>query len=403
MALEYRNPTEDELRATFDAANVAFGNELRDDDFEIQKRELPADRVIAAFDDGHPVGLTASIAFEMTIPGGVEPCAGITYVGVMPTHRRRGVLTQLMRKQLDDLHERGEPLAALWASESVIYGRFGYGIARAVRLRWRPRRQASRFATTRGRPARSACSRRRRRDGSSRRSSSVRGCSAKGMLSRSEARWDARVEDPEHWRDGARPKYYVLIEIDGQRRGVRHVPLQGEVGAGHAAGELVLVDAIATSTEATRELWRYLFGVDLIARVTLWNFDPATPLFLMVKDARRLQLKLVRRDLATARGRRRGAAATLVRGRQARVVLEVTDEFCPWNDGRYRAGAKAGRARAEAELRLSAADLASTYLGAFSFERLAAAGRVEELADGAIARASALFRTELPPHCLEPF
>jgi predicted acetyltransferase len=129
VAIEYRNPSEDELRATFESANVAFGNELKDDDFELQKRELPTDRVFGAYDDGQPVGLAASIAFEMTIPGGVAPCGGVTYVGVMPSHRRRGVLTELMRAQLDDLHARGEPLAALWASEPVIYGRFGYGIA----------------------------------------------------------------------------------------------------------------------------------------------------------------------------------------------------------------------------------------------------------------------------------
>jgi predicted acetyltransferase len=85
------------------------------------------------------------------------------------------------------------------------------------------------------------------------------------------------------------------------------------------------------------------------------------------------------------------------------VVLEVADGFCPWNEGRYRAGEDGGATDDPAELRLSAADLASTYLGAFSFERLAAAGRAEELADGAIARASALFRTPLPPHCIEPF
>ena len=71
MALEYRNPSEDELRATLEAANVAFANELRDDDFELQKRELPPYRVVGAFDDGKPIGLTASIAFEMTVPGGV--------------------------------------------------------------------------------------------------------------------------------------------------------------------------------------------------------------------------------------------------------------------------------------------------------------------------------------------
>jgi predicted acetyltransferase len=166
--------------------------------------------------------------------------------------------------------------------------------------------------------------------------------------------------------------------------------------------ELVLVDAIATSTEATRELWRYLFGVDLIAKVSLWNFDPATPLFLMVRDARRLQLKLSDGiwlrlvDVGEALRRRSYEG-------DDSVVLEVTDAFCPWNEGRYRAGSEAGPTEDAAELRLSVADLASSYLGAFSFERLAAAGRVEELADGAIARATALFRTELPPYCPEPF
>jgi predicted acetyltransferase len=136
--------------------------------------------------------------------------------------------------------------------------------------------------------------------------------------------------------------------------------------------------------------------------VSLWNFDPATPLFLMVKDARRLQLRLSDGiwlrlvDVGEALRRRSYAAP-------GSVVLAVVDDFCPWNAGRYRAGAKAGPARGTADLRLSVADLSSAYLGAFSFERLAAAGRVEELTPGAVARASALFRTELPPYCPEPF
>ena len=291
VPIEYRNPSEDELRATFDAANVAFGNELRDDDYEIQKRELPADRVIASFDDGHPVGMAASIAFEMTIPGGVEPCAGITYVGVMPTHRRRGVLTQLMRKQLDDLRERGEPLAALWASESVIYGRFGYGIgvpAAALQA------EKAGFAF-RDDPGPTGTVRLLTKEEARREFPPIferARLQRQGMLSRSEARWDGRVEDPEHWRDGAGPKYYPLVEIDGRGEAFAMYRLKEKWEQGMPRGELVLVDAISTSTEGTRELWRYLFGVDLVTRVTLWNFDPATPLFLMVKDARRLQLKL---------------------------------------------------------------------------------------------------------------
>lgn len=401
MPLEFRNPTEDEMRAAFEAGNVAFGAELRDDDFEIHKQELPPDRVFAAFDGGKAVGLAAAVAFEMTIPGGVAPCAGITYVGVMPTHRRRGVLTQLMRAQLDDLHGRGEPLAALWASEPVIYGRFGYGIAAPAASM---EAEKAGFAY-RDDPGPTGTVRLVTKDEARKLFPPIyerARLQRHGMMSRSDARWDNRVHDPEHWRDGASPKYYVLIELDGQGEAFAMYRIKEKWERGMPQSELVLVDAIATSTEATRELWRYLFGVDLIAKVSLWNYDPATPLFLMVKDARRLQLKvsdgiwLRLVDVGEALRRRSYA-------HDGSVVLEIKDEFCAWNEGRYRAGDDGGPTEDAAELRLSAADLASAYLGAFSFERLAAAGRVEELAEGAITRATALFRTELPPWCIEPF
>ncbi|MET0938727.1 MAG: GNAT family N-acetyltransferase [Gaiellaceae bacterium] len=401
MALEYRSPTEETLRATLEAGSVAFAEELRDVDFDLFRSELPADRVFGAYDADTPVGLTASVAFEMTIPGGVAPCAGITWVGVMPTHRRRGVLTDLMRRQLDDLRTRGEPLAALWASEPVIYGRFGYGIAApaaameavhagfAFRDDPGPTGKVRLLTKDEARKLFPPIYERAR-------------LQRNGMLSRSEARWDGRVEDPEHWRDGASPKYYVLIELDGQGEAFAMYRVKSKWERGMSESNLVLVDAIATSTEATRELWRFIFGVDLIAKVSLWNYDPATPLFLMVKDARRLQLKLADGiwlrlvDVGEALRRRSYAG-------DGSVVLEVTDGFCPWNEGRYRAGEDAGPTDDGAELELSAADLASAYLGAFSFERLAASGRVQELADGAIARATALFRTPLPPWCPEPF
>ena len=315
VPLEYRNPTEDGLRAACAAASVAFAEELRDDDFELFKTELPVDRAFSALDGDTPVGFTASIAFEMTIPGGAAPCAGITFVGVMPSHRRRGVLTELMRRQLEDLHERGEPLAALWASEPVIYGRFGYGIAApaaameavhagfAFRDDPGPVGRARLLSKDEARELFPPIFERAR-------------VQRNGMLSRSDARWDGRVADPEHWRDGASPKYYVLIEIDGQGEAFAMYRVKSKWERGMSESDLVLVDAIATSTEATRELWRYLFGVDLIAKVSLWNFDPATPLFLMVKDARQAPAEARRRHLAAARGRRRGAAAALVRGRR---------------------------------------------------------------------------------------
>jgi predicted acetyltransferase len=401
VELKYRSPSEDELRATLEAANVAFGNELRDDDFELQRGEITPDRVVGAYDGGRPVGLTASIAFEMTIPGGVAPTAGITYVGVMPSHRRRGILTQLMRRQLDDLHERGEPLAVLWASEPVIYGRFGYGIA-APSASLDAERAGFAF---RDDPEPTGTARIVTRDEARELFPPVferARAQRNGMLSRSSARWDARVSDPEHWREGASPKYFVLVELDGQPEAFAMYRIKEKWERGMPQSELRLVDAIATSSEATRELWRFLFSIDLIARVSLWNFDPATSLFLMVQDARRLQLKLADgiwlRLVDVGNALRRRSYAT-----EDSLVLDVVDAFCPWNEGRYRVGDEPGPTDDEPELRLLAADLASAYLGAFSFERLAAAGRVEELADGAVGRASALFRTPLPPYCPEPF
>src|SRR3954462_12631102 len=98
--------------------------------------------------DGTRFAATAGIySLQMTVPGGVVPTAGITWITVAPTHRRRGLLTAIMRRQLDEVHAAGrEPVAALWAAESSIYGRFGYAPAAerggwtgaAHRLRVRP-------------------------------------------------------------------------------------------------------------------------------------------------------------------------------------------------------------------------------------------------------------------------
>ena len=131
MTIEIRPPADDdELRAAMTAAEVAFGSgAIEDEDWTREREALPASRALAAFDAEKPVGLTGAYAFDLTIPGGELPCAGVTWVGVVPTHRRRGILRDLMRHQLEDVHASREPIAALWASESSIYGRFGYGQA----------------------------------------------------------------------------------------------------------------------------------------------------------------------------------------------------------------------------------------------------------------------------------
>ena len=128
MSVDIRQPTTPEdLRAAMEAAESAFGATVGDDDWERESKVLPLQRSLAAYDDDRPVGFAGAYQFDLSIPGGSLPCAGVTWVGVLQSHRRRGILRDFMRRQLDDARGWGEPIAALWASESLIYGRFGYG------------------------------------------------------------------------------------------------------------------------------------------------------------------------------------------------------------------------------------------------------------------------------------
>jgi predicted acetyltransferase len=400
--LEYRTPSADEFEATFRAVYIAFGDEPKEEDVERARRVMPVDRVLAAWDDGHPVGVAASWPFELTVPGGSVPAAGVTWVGVRPTHRRRGILTELMRRQLDDVHERGEPLAILWASEAPIYGRFGYGVA-APETFLDAERGA--FALRDDSGPRGSI-RLLSRDEAAERFPPLyesRRLERTGSLARTETWWrEHLLPDPEHWRDGAGPKFYALLEIDGEPAGYAMYRVKESWERGTPQGEVRVTEAFAATSEATAEIWRYLFGVDLVARVKCGRIDPAWALALMVTDPRRLHLSLAEGlwlrlvDLEGAL-----SARSFSDGEPA--VLEVADDLFERNAGRWSIGSAPGRTEDEPDVALDVADLASAYLGAFTFEQLAAAGRAHELRPGGLARATALFATPMPPWCPEGF
>src|SRR5881394_312403 len=119
----------DEFSSAVFAIGQYFGMTPNEERMQRFLDQITAERMHAAWSNGTIVGGAGAFAFDVSVPGGDLPTAGVSVVGVYPTHRRRGVLRSLMRAQLDDAHERGEPLAALWASEETIYGRFGYGLA----------------------------------------------------------------------------------------------------------------------------------------------------------------------------------------------------------------------------------------------------------------------------------
>jgi predicted acetyltransferase len=402
MAIEIRSPGEDGLDAAMRAGEAGFSSAPHEDDHERHKRTMPHDRFLAAFDEGRPVGTTGSYPFELTIPGGTLPAAGVTWVSVMPSHRRRGILTGFMRSQFDDLHERGEPLAILWASESAIYGRFGYGMA-APSHGMQADRARFGFADDPGAvgfvrlvdfdealelfPPLYDTVRR----------------GVPGMFARPEQWWrEYKLADPEHWRRGAGPKFFAVYERDGRAEAYATYRMKHDWQQGIPRGELQVHDAFALTPTAMRELWRFLFGIDLVGHVKHDFVDPATPLPFLVADPRSLHL-----TVSDGLWLRVVDVEAALRARSYAdgepVVLEVRDEFCTWNGGRYRVGAEVERTEAEADLELGPAELASVYLGAFDFQRLAAAERVRELRPGALERATALFRTGRPPYCPEVF
>jgi len=407
MTVEIRVPIEDEHERWFQACETSFSSEVREEDVERDRKMIPAERMFGAYEDGAIVGTAADLPMLLTIPGGELPSAGVTMVGVMPSHRRRGILTQLMRRELDDALGRGEPLSILWASEEPIYGRFGYGVAT---LRAWINADRDRIAF-RGEPESVGRVRLIDAEEASRVLPPIwdrARVERPGMFARSPEWWqEYRLPDPEHRRRGGGPRFIALLELDETPEAYAFYRVHESWGEGGIAGSRLLVmETVATTPLAELEIWRFLFGIDLVARVES-NFVPVDhPLMLAVTESRRLRwsvsdgLWLRILDVTRALESRSYAA-------EGRLVFELSDEFMPDNAGKWTLdagldGASASRG-GDPDLRLDVRDLASAYLGGFSFSQLAASGLVDELALGAIDRADRLFRTARAPWCPQVF
>jgi predicted acetyltransferase len=365
-------------------------------------KNLPIERMHAARENGRIVGGAGAFPFEMSVPGRTVSTAGVTVVGTYPTHRRRGVLRAMMRAQLDDVHERGEPVAALFASEETIYGRFGYGMASYMGEASLPRE--AQFAVpldARGRVR--LVEKEEALELFPQVWEAVRP-QIPGMLGRTRSWWEYRILfDPPDNRDGGGPKRLVVLEADDGAEGYavyRHRPKWED---GVPVGEVEVIEAIAHDGRPTAELWRFLLDIDWAARITAWLLPVDHQLFHLLATPRRMRFRVgdglwVRLvDVGAALSARDYAT-------DGSVVFEVVDPFCPWNDGRWKLeDQEATRTRAAADLRCDVTALGTVYLGAFTFSELVRAGRVEELQPGAAARADPMFSWNRAPWCPEIF
>ena len=406
MSFEIRTIDKKEITGFVRTIEAAFGSEMRASDIPSFERKIDITRLHAAFDGDEIVGTAGVYPFTFTIPGNVIDAAGVTMVGVLPSHRRKGILRGLMETQMNDARERGEHIAVLWASEESIYQRFGYGYA-SPQGRIDIERERATFLDD---PGPSGKVRMIQADERLKVIPPIYEQIRKdrpGMYERSKTWWEFHsLFDPEHMRHGASAHFSAVVDIDGKPAAYVVYRIRSKWLDDGTPGSTVEVgEILATSPGSEREIWRFVFGIDLVTRITA-NYLPADwPLLLMVNEPRRLRFSLSE-SLWLRVVDIEGALAQRAYAADDTLVFEVTDGFCPWNEGRWKLDTGSGsieRTDADPDLSLKINDLAGPYLGGFTFSKLARAGRVEELKPGSLERADRAFATDRAPWCPENF
>lgn len=373
---------------------------------------LELGRTLAAFDGDTIVGGTGAFSFQMRVPGAMAAVAGVSLVAVLPSHRRRGILSALMRRQLAEVSERGEAVAVLFASESGIYGRYGYGCASwhaAYRL------QRGEGMLARGAPADPGL-RLRIAEPLAARAELARVydralAERPGLYARTEPWWDRLLTDLHSEDESARPIRCILAEDDSGPRAyaVFTSTERRDEDAGLPRGVLEVSEALATDPAATAALWGNLLSRDLVSEFHARMRPVDDPLLYLLADPRRVRsvvsdglwVRLV--DVGQALAQRRYA-------NPVDVVIEIADELCPPNAGRWRLAAQAGsasagfhatceRTTARADVMLPVWAAGAAYLGGTGLKTMASAGLITEATPGSLAALSTAMSWEPKPWC----
>ena len=407
---QIRAITAEEFPAFTQVAGQAFLEPWQPEAVEFEQQLVEFDRTFAALDGEQMVGSASVYSSRLAVPGGTVPAAGITMVAVLPSYRRRGILTAIMEHLLTDAIGRHEPVAILFASEPGIYGRFGFGQA-SSHLRLRLGRGDGAF-TGGALPGltevrlREAAPTALRAELGAVYDAALPG--RPGQLIRDDRWWHSMLADPAFARDGMSPLRCLLAEDDGGARGYALYRTRPDWSDGLASGTLRIRELMATDASATAALWRDLLSRDLVGEVHASVRPVDDPLLSLLADPRRARAGLsdglwVRlTDLPAALSQRSYAA-------EIDIVLEVADARLPANAGRWRLragpdghGGKATceRTSAEADVELTVQALGAGYLGS-RIGQLAAAGQIRELTPGSLGRLStAMSHDPAPWSCI---
>lgn len=410
MSVEIRVCPPERFVEMLKVAEIGFGEDAPDD--LIGRVELVADkeRWFVPFDGDRIVGTSGIFSMRLNVPGGELPVGAITWVTVTPSHRRRGLMSGMMRMMIDDCHRRGEPLAALWASEAIIYQRFGFGLGTVC-------------ANVRAEMREVSISNLWPREGSCRLLPAGEGLdlvapvyqaatvSHPGFLARTPDWWLGILPLVDKDAKGGEARRLVVYETDLGPEAYAIYKTKVEWSDAGPGGTISVDEAIGSTARGTREIWRYLLEIDLVRTLKAHRLPVDHPLFTLVTEPRRLGATIgdglwlrIIDVVAALEGRTYG-----IDGRgDGSLILDLRDDYCPWNAGRWQLDVSKGRARVTrteqtADLGLSASELASLFLGGFTATALVASGRIEQLRSSSLGTADALFPTAGKPWCPQEF
>lgn len=405
---ELRTVTARTYPAWHRAFEAGFQEEHHPEMLDFDRPLMEFDRAFGFAVGDRWVSTCGAFSRELTVPGGAAvPTAAVTVVTVHAPFRRRGLLTAMMRHQLEDVARRGEPLAALWASESSIYGRFGYGPAAARAMLQGTNRRLTflpgvpvegsvdevdreRFLTVA--PALHEAGRADR----------------PGGLDRPAKWWDQTLVDFPFFRHGSSELHFLLHhDAAGDVDGYALYRFKEDFGPTEPTGEVIVREIRADSPAAHAGLWRYLLDLDLARTFSVRNAPVDEPLRHLVTDARAVETRITD-NLYVRVVDVRGALQARRYRTEVDAVIEVTDPLLPQNTGRWRlrggpGAARVTRSREEPDVSLGVLELGTVYLGGPSLVDLARAGRVTEHRPGALEQLSTAFGWHRAPWCPDNF
>ncbi|MFH8366439.1 GNAT family N-acetyltransferase [Streptomyces sp. NPDC018031] len=416
MGLDIRTIEESDLHDWTLALRTGFLRPptVSDEEIGFRRTGFVPERTQGAFDTdtGRCVATFRSFAQQVTAVGGAPvPADAISNVTVSPTHRRRGLLSRMMERDLRAAKERGEVVATLIAAEYPIYGRYGFGPATWI-TEWQVDVARSGLDPRYSGPADGG-----RTDLIDAEAVRTLGpelherlrATRHGVIDRDERWWQANTGmfpvpgDP--WTE---PFHVVHRAPDGTVEGLLTYTVNSNWEAKLPANTATVVDLTAVTPAAERALWYYLMSVDWVSRVNSGHRAPDDLLPLLLPDPRAARVT-AHADFLWVR------PLDVTRMLEARtypgegsLVLQL-DDPAGLTEGRYLLEAGPDGASCtptttrSADLYLSAAELGALWLGDESAVRLAALGRVSEEQAGAAARADALLRTSRRPWCPDIF